>query len=265
MHALVPASRHIARLAGPRLMEPKASMLQRHLDRVAEWTDTAPAAAADGFGSYGRYWAETFRLPTLDETSIDRGFSFTGFDKIQEVRAQGHGPLIVLPHLGGWEWAAAWLARVADVPVTAVVERLEPDDVFEWFVELRSSYGVHVVPLGSQAFVEVTRAVKRRDVVCLLSDRDISGTGRSVRFFGEETALPIGPVVLSRRTGSPLLPTAVFFDGRRRHCVLDDPIYPKGRSASEMLDAMTAGLERLIAQAPEQWHLLEPNWPSDHA
>ena len=24
-------------------------------------------------------------------------------------------------------------------------------------------------------------------------------------------------------------------------------------------------LEALIREAPEQWHLLQPNWPSDHA
>ena len=57
---------------------------------------------------------------------------------------------MALPHLGGWEWAGFWLAQVQDIPVTAVVEQLEPPELFEWFVGLRRSFGMEVVPLGPE-------------------------------------------------------------------------------------------------------------------
>ena len=241
------------------------------LDRVAA-LDLAGSEAdrrmRRGLGSYGRYWVETFRVPYVTDRELDRGFSFLGYGKIEEVRATGVGPILVLPHLGSWEWAAAWLGRVARTTVTAVVEVLEPPEVFDWFGRLRQAFGVNVVPLGPRAMVDLVAAVKRTDIVCLLADRDIGGNGVEVEFFGERTTLPVGPALLSRRTGAPLLPTAVFFRGRQRVTVVGDPIWPDGSGRGreenqQLMQQVAAKLEELVVQAPEQWHLLEPNWPSD--
>lgn len=262
------------------MMAGKARQLQRHMERVE------PAAADGipernmrrGFASYGRYWVESFRIPYLTNRTIDRGFSFIDYGKIEEVRAAGYGPILVLPHLGGWEWAAAWLGRIAKVDVTAVVERLEPEEVFQWFSRLRQAFGVNVVPLGPRAMVELAAAVKRCDVICLLSDRDVSGNGVGVRFFDEATNLPAGPALLARRTGAPLMPAAVYFRGRQRVCLVGDPIWPDrfthdvdgrrvaGREVNRLIMQEVADrLEELVAKAPDQWHLLEANWPSDLA
>ncbi len=241
--------------------------LAQNLARVQPGSVDAPLLR-NSLASYGRYWAETFRVPRLDPVALDRGFSFVGLERIEDVRAAGQGPIIVLPHIGGWEWAAAWLGRVAGMPVTAVVERLEPDDLFDWFVELRSSYNVNVVPLGSDAIGALTRAIRERHVVCLVSDRDIAGNGLPVSFFGAITTMPIGPALLSIRTGSPLLPTAVVFRAHDRHCQLGYPLLaPEVGSLRERAAALTQAyateLERLIRETPDQWHVLSPLWPED--
>jgi KDO2-lipid IV(A) lauroyltransferase len=175
---------------------------------------------------------------------------------------------MVIPHLGGWEWAAFWLTRIEHVGVTAVVEALEPAELFEWFVDFRRSLGMNVVPLGPDAAGQVAAAVKRRDVVCLLADRDIAGTGSEVEFFGERTTLPSGPALLAFRTGAPLIPCAVYFRGNGIHTVVRPPLLVErqGRLRDD-IDRVTQdvarSLEGLIRVAPEQWHLMEPNWPSD--
>ena len=256
---------------GPRLMGPKADQLRRHLQRADPGLDrkTAARAAAHGFGSYGRYWVESFRLPSMDPTAVDRGFSVYGYDRVEASLAAGRGPILVLPHLGGWEWAAAWLGHTVGVEVAAVVERLEPDDVFEWFVDLRSAYGIDVIPLGSDALGRLVKAVDDCKIVCLLSDRDLGGNGIEVDFFGEKTTLPAGPALLARRTGAPLLPTAVYFRGNGRVGWVDeaieaDPNLPLRADIARMTGELAVALEGLIRAAPDQWHLLEPNWPSDH-
>lgn len=255
--------------AGPRLLPAKTDQLARHVQRVDANLDQAQAhrVAARGLGSYARYWVESFRLPNMSNRVIDRGFSVMGYDRVQAVLDQGLGPILVLPHLGAWEWAAAWLGRIVGVEVTAVVERLEPEDVYEWFVELRQAYGIEVIPVGPEALARLVRAVKAQRIVCLLSDRDLGGNGIEVEFFGETTTLPAGPALLARRTGAPLLPTAVYFRGRTRMGWVDEPIWasdaPLRQDVNRMTQAMATALETLIRAAPDQWHLLEPNWPSD--
>src|SRR5205814_8108668 len=122
----------------------------------------------------------------------------------------GRGVMQARPHLGGWEWARRCMGDPG-YHLAVVVEPLEPPEVFEWFAGLRSSLGMTVVPLGPAAGSAVLRALRANEVVCLLSDRDLSGGGIPVRFFGEQTLLPAGPALLARRTGAAVLPTAVYF------------------------------------------------------
>lgn len=263
------AERAGARL-GPRLLPERTAQLATHIQRVDPKLDDAEAAeaAARGIGSYARYWAESFRLPALSAATIDRGFVVSGYDRIEASLAAGVGPILVLPHLGGWEWAAAWLNRVQHQQVTAVAERLEPHELFDWFVALRRSYGIDVVPVGSRAIAQLVKAVRQGRIVCLLSDRDLSGSGVEVEFFGETTTLPGGPAVLARRTGAPLLPTAVYFRGPAHLAVVGPAVRPDDAlslrdDVARMTQQLAWAMEDLIRDAPDQWHLLEPNWPSD--
>lgn len=252
-------------VAAARLLPDQLAALQSNLALARPELDDSAlrTLAIEGFGSYGRYWAETFRLPGLSAAAIDRGFDVDGFEHLRRARAAGHGPIMALPHLGGWEWAAAWLGRVAEINVTAVVEPLEPPDVFEWFRDVRTSYGINVVPLGPEALGSVVSAVRALDVVCLLADRDLAEGGVEVDFFGATTTLPVGPALVARRTGAPLLPTAVYFDGNRRRCRILPPveIAVGGGLRADLrttTQRLARDLERLIDAAPEQWHVLQP-------
>ena len=58
-------------------------------------------------------------------------------------------------------------------------------------------------------------ALRNNEVVCLLADRDLTGDGVEVEFFGERTTLPGGPAMLALRGGAPLLPAGCYFRHRR--------------------------------------------------
>ena len=221
------------------------------------------------FDWYARYYLESFQLPALDAAAIDAGFGYEGVDTIERAVRSGVGPILVMPHLGTWEWAAWWLALVPGMKVTAVVEPLEPPEVFEWFTSFRQRLGMDIIAVGPDAGGRLVAAIKRGDVVCLLADRDVGGTGVAVEFFGERTRLPAGPAVLALRTGAPLIPAAVYWRGRTRHAVAGPPIDTRRsegiRSDTQrVVQDYAAALESLIAAAPEQWHLMSPNWPSDY-
>lgn len=221
------------------------------------------------YRSYGRYYAESFRLPSVSTAELDRRMTVEGYEYMEKALDGDVGPIALLPHLGSWEWCAQWFARVKGAKVTAVVERLDPPSLFEWFAEFRREMGIEVVALDKDAGGAVTRALKDGHVLALVCDRDIGGTGVEVEFFGERTTLPAGPATLALRTGAPLLPVAVYDrPGGGHHGVVREPI-PAVRQGSLRQDArrltqdIATALEDLIRAAPEQWHMMQPNWPSD--
>lgn len=255
-----------------RLSADKRRIVERNLRRVhgPEHPDHLVRRGVDQvFASYARYWVDSLRLPDLSIDEVDRGFAYDGLDHVVDSLDRGVGPILALPHLGGWEWAARWLSGVRGWPVSAVAEQLDPPELNDWFLDFRHRLGMEVITLGPSAGSEVSRAVAAGRIMCLLCDRDLSGTGVEVDFFGERTRLPGGPALMALRSGAPLLPTAVYFEGDHCRGVVEPPIDTERRGrlrddVARVTQDLARALERQIRRAPEQWHLMQPNWPSDY-
>lgn len=249
----------------------RRAMIERHIKRVNPALGGASlrVAVQQAFDSYARYYVESFRLPSLSKKVVDRTFSVDGFHHITEALELGNGCIFALPHLGGWEWAGKWMTDQG-YRLTVVVEALEPPELFEWFAELRKNLGMTVVPTGPGAAAAVSKALKENQVVCLLCDRDIERNGVDVEFFGERTTLPAGPAMLGLRMGAPVLPVGCYFTPayNGHHALVRPPLAMVRQGGlrddvARITQNLAHELEFLIRRAPEQWHLFQPNWPSD--
>ncbi len=261
--ALAHVGGRVARVA----MKDRRDMVGRHQRRASG--SEQPDAVAGAFDSYARYWLEMLRLPAdVRRGEIADHFTIDGYERILGGLDAGNGVILALPHLGGWEYAAAWMGAQGH-RMLAVVEPIEPPELYEWFVAQRGAFGLDIVPLGPSVLTTVLQALRANRIVCLLSDRDLTGDGVEVEFFGERTTLPGGPATLALRTGATLLPAAVYFrPGRNHHAVVRPPV-PAAREGrlredvARITQLLADEFEALIRAAPEQWHLMQPNWPSD--
>jgi KDO2-lipid IV(A) lauroyltransferase len=253
------------------LMPGRRRLVERNMRRASGGTLEGAAlqrAVSDTFASYARYWLELFRLPSDMRQSLEPRFDATGWEHIADAIAAGTGVILALPHIGGFDFAAGWLAG-RGCPPSVVVEPVEPPALFEWFERQRTAVGMEVIPLGPDAGRKVASAIKRNRVVCLLCDRDLMGDGVEVEFFGERTTMPAGPATLAFRTGAPLLPVGVYFAPHGKHTATIGPPLPverRGRlrdDVTRVTQDLAHRFEELIRVAPEQWHLMQPNWPSD--
>lgn len=249
----------------------KRAIIERHLQRVNPNLRGASlrVAVQQAFDSYARYYVESFRLPSLSARTVSKSFSVDGFEHIPAALAEGNGCILALPHLGGWEWAGRWMTDQG-YPLTVVVEALEPPELFEWFADLRKNLGMTVIPTGPQAAAGVVAALARNEIVCLLCDRDLDRKGVEVEFFDERTTLPPGPAVLGLRVGAPILPAAAYFtdDYNGHHAIVRPRLRAERRGGlrddvARVTQQLAHELEFLIRRAPEQWHMFQPNWPSD--
>ncbi|HUQ40764.1 MAG TPA: phosphatidylinositol mannoside acyltransferase [Acidimicrobiales bacterium] len=255
-----------------RLLAGRRVMVGRHLQRIHGPSLTGDALDREvrrTFDSYARYWLESFRLPGMSPDALAAAMTCEGLEHVTAAVDAGRGVIVALPHLGGWDFGGAWLASVG-YPATVVVEALEPPELLEWFARFRQSLGLTVVPLDQAAGTIVLRTLRAGGIVGLVCERDIAGNGIEVDLLGERTTMPAGPATLALRTGAAIVPAAVYFtDGGGHRGVIRPPLEVERRGTlredvARITQALAGEMESFIRAAPEQWHLLQPNWPSDH-
>ncbi|MEZ5178801.1 MAG: phosphatidylinositol mannoside acyltransferase [Acidimicrobiales bacterium] len=269
---LLTPTAQVAGAIARRAMAERAHLVARHQMRVRP--DLTPAelraAVAEAFESYAYYWAESFRLPGTPPEVLDANFDTEGFEHIRAGYEAGKGVVLCMPHLGLWEWAAFWTTTFQGIPVSAVVEPVEPPELARWFVGLREALGMEVIPLGPKAGAAAAASLAQGRILTLMSDRDVAGGGIDVEFFGERTTLPGGPATLALRSGAPLIASTVWLEGGRHKGIALPPLDTsrQGRlrdDVARVTQDLAHAMEHLIRLAPTQWHLMQPNWPSDLA
>lgn len=228
-------------------------------------------ASAEVMESYGRYWAEALWFRSRRIPELLASTQVEGLDRVLAARDAGKGMILGLPHMGNWEVAAP-VAVTRAIPLVAVAERLANQRITDWFTYMRAQAGIEIVLAtgGVEVMRRLESALSQNKAVALLSDRDIKGRGVEVEFFGEKTTLPPGPATLAIRSGAPLFPVATYFHGEGYQVVVRPALdVPGGGTRSERVQRLTQDLatamEELILEAPTQWHLVVPNWPSDRS
>jgi phosphatidylinositol dimannoside acyltransferase len=229
------------------------------------------AVSREGMRSYARYWLEVFRLPVMPVERLVDGMRAEGpFDEAFGYLAEGRGVVFALPHTGNWDQAAAYIMAKGAGSITAVVERLKPEAVYEKFVAFREGLGMEVLPAsgGARPFGILAQRLRAGRVVVLVADRDVTGTGIEVEFFGEKCMMQPGSAALAVQTGAALMPVVLWFDGDGWGVRIGSAIpVPELPSRKERVAAMMQDVARFfedgIREHPQDWHMLQPVFISD--
>ncbi len=222
-----------------------------------------------GMHSYGRYWMEVFRLPTISPGQIqqDMVINSDAEDALADAAA-GQGVIFALPHMGNWEVAGAFVVG-RGIKFTTVAERLKPESVFDMFVSFRESLGMEVLPLGGPSiFGVLAQRLRAGHMVCLLCDRDLTESGVEVEFFGEKARMAAGPAALAVQTGASLRAVTLYFTegGWGADVSPDIPVPAEGtrkEKAAAMTQQLAFALEKGIAEHPQDWHMLQRVFTAD--
>ena len=247
----------------------RRAMVERHARRLGVPEADVSTHVSAVFGAYGRYWAEALWVRPRRKATVEARTTVEGLEHLAAARDAGGGAIVALPHMGNWEFSSTVGTRLG-LEVVAVAENLKNHRIRDWFLDLRTSMDIGIILAtgGGQVIRDLEAVLARNGVVALLCDRDIRGKGVGVEFFGERTTMPAGPASLAIRTGAPILPVATYFNGAGHHVVVRPPLAVADGSdrpsrIRDTTQAIAHELEELILAAPEQWHLVQPNWPSD--
>jgi lauroyl/myristoyl acyltransferase len=236
------------------------------------------ALVREGMRSYMRYFCEAFRLNVLTQAQLADIVRTSGDQAVRAHLAQGRSVVVFVAHMGNWDLAGAWSTQHL-APVTTVVERLEPEAVFQGFLDFRESLGMTILPLtgGPDPFTGLKAAVERGDFIALVADRDLTRSGVEVDFCGHRARMAKGPAVLSVLTGAPLFAAAIYYvpaepghgiGGRHVMVSFSEQITrPEGMPAGEAVDCMVADcaayLDAAIREHTADWHMLQRVFAED--
>jgi KDO2-lipid IV(A) lauroyltransferase len=261
------AFRFVADIAWRR-QGPGIRLLEGNLRRVLGPAATGKelrAASRASMRSYARYWLEIFRLPVIPAERLVSGMVETG--SVEEMLANlaaGRGVVVPLPHMGNWDQAGAWVIGRGAGSFTTVMERLEPESVYERFVAFREGLGMEVLPAsgGSSPFGVLAQRLRAGKLVALPCDRDVTGGGIEVDFFGERALMMGGPAALCVQTGAALMPATLWFDedrwGVRIHEEIPVPeVGDRWQKAAAMTQEIARVFEQGIREHPADWHMLQ--------
>ena len=269
----VSAFRFVADIAwrrqGPRVMSLEGN-LRRVLGPGTSGKELR-ATSREAMRSYARYWLEIFRLPVMPaERLVDEMHEKGGVDEMLAVLHSGRGVVVALPHTGNWDLAGAWIIARGAGTFTTVMERLEPESVYERFLDFRRRIGMEVLSAtgGPSPFGVLAQRLRAGKLVVLLCDRDVTGGGIEVDFFGEKALMMGGPAALAVQTGAALMPAALWYEGDEWGVLIGDEIgVPQAGDRWQKAAAMTQQVadffEARVREHPEDWHMLQKVFVDD--
>lgn len=129
------------------------------------------------------------------------------------------------------------------------------------FQRFRERRGIRVIEYGNAA-KGVIRALRSREIVALLADRDYSGHNDTLDFFGGPARLPTGPARLAASTGVDVIPAFITRQPGDRFLLRFMPsINPdRTRDVEEMRRRIRDVLEVAIGECPSQWFMFRKFW-----
>jgi KDO2-lipid IV(A) lauroyltransferase len=263
-----PAKRDQARMNLRRVVE--------HLDATGRGAPRVRRAATDpdalerlvraAFRHAARYYLEVLRAGSYDiETALERVRLETP-DEVRTALQSGNPVIIVGLHYGAIELPVTILSGFVGHSVTAPMETVGDPALAAWFAESRRHVGVNIIPI-KDARRALLSALRRGESVGLVSDRDLSGSGLPVPFFGHPAPIAAGPGFLALETGVPIYAAAARRTGTGTYAArLIHVPEPGPGPRRERLTAYTTSIARafesIVADAPEQWWgAFHPIWP----
>lgn len=217
------------------------------------------------FKNFARCMVDFLQIPFIGKDGVIRIIDFR-LQELDRTLKKGRGAILVTIHLGNWDLAGVLLGALG-YSVSAVTEDI-PEAVYKVWEKYREWTGMKGIPLN-EAGIGCYRALKKRELLVLLGDRDISDTGVEVRFCNGIRNIPRGPATLALKTGAPLLLGYIvrISNGNKKYLACVEPEIEIERRTGNFEDDVSLltqkianRLSELVRSHPDQWFVFQPDW-----
>ena len=220
-----------------------------------------------GMRSYLRYWIDTFRLNKWSKERIVSTTTVVNEELLRDPIASKKGCLVVLPHAGNWDHAAAYFCSTG-INLTTVAEKLKPEQIFLKFLDYRQSIGIEVLHTEEKVLPVLLDRLQSGKLVALVADRDLSKNGISVDFFDGVAKMPSGPARLILDSNSAFISAFITYSATGINIEFKNigPIPTEGsieERVAKLTQLMADNFAAGIKSSPVDWHMLQRIWTDE--
>lgn len=197
---------------------------------------------------------------TLDD--ISHWVHVESYAPAEALFARGKGVIVVSAHFGNWEWLSK-RAAMQGYSIKVVARQSEDEKLNELTDRVRGENGYTVHPRGDSPR-PLLKQLRENKVVAIVSDQKSEDV--FVPFFGKMAGTVAGPAVLALKTGAAILPMfcprqpdgtykTVFYPA-----IIPEPSGDTQADVKKIMAEITADIEDIIRQYPDQWLWLHDRW-----
>lgn len=178
--------------------------------------------------------------------------SVSGREHLDAALARGKGIVLLASHFGNWELVGYTLARLG-YPISVIARPQAANRMTEFMNSFREGRGIKI--LMDHNLAASLRALRKNGMIGVLADLNAREKGYLTTFFGREASFYPTPILLSQRSGAPLIPV---FDERdeagRHHMRFEQPVeYLPEAPMVDRIASYVARYEAGFRRRPDLW------------
>jgi KDO2-lipid IV(A) lauroyltransferase len=204
---------------------------------------------------------EVFTLPSK---YLMKRIQIIGYDNIQKARNMGKGVIIVTGHFGNWELIPQLVAREHS-PVSGPAAKIKNPFINRYIENKRAHFNLVAFKIKN-AFLYITKALKKNEVVTLVIDQRARKHGIESEFFGQKAYLHSSAAQLAIRFEVPIVYAYDVRDAKGYHKVYfhEPVVYKNLEYTKENIYKITVEthsvLEKYIKEYPHLWFWVHRKW-----
>jgi KDO2-lipid IV(A) lauroyltransferase len=214
----------------------------------------------DNFKNIGKDMVETSRFLNFEDTYLKMLVKLEGKEYLDQALREGNGLIALTAHFGNFPLMAIRLVNEG-YPLSLVARDPENPRIATMITSYRDKAGMESIPDKPRmtCVSRCLRALKENRILLMQIDQNAPSTESWVDFFGYLVPTFKGPVVLSLRTGAPIIPIFIIRNPDAFHQIMVHPPFKLNTTGDTQQDITTniarlsKIVEAMIRKYPEQW------------
>jgi KDO2-lipid IV(A) lauroyltransferase len=205
---------------------------------------------------------ETFKTLTISRRNLVSRVKMKNTEFIKELHKNNKSVVLLLGHLGNWEWGGFSYTYQLGFPVGTLYHPLS-NPFFEWLTyKLRSKCGVELIAMQQSARNFAVNKDKVRTVAFIADQSPQPQHAYWTNFLNQETGFFTGAEKLAIKYNSAIVYADIEKHGRGKYTVIFELITEntKDFSPNEITQIFAAKLEKSIRLHPEFWLWSHRRW-----